>query len=43
VAIDTEGRVHALDHTGDWYLGHDIDQGLTALLSGTEPTRLTTG
>ncbi|CAM5727677.1 hypothetical protein SHIRM173S_03536 [Streptomyces hirsutus] len=43
VAIDTEGRVYALDHTGDWYLGHYIDQGLTALITGTEPARLTTG
>lgn len=43
VAIDTEGRVYALDHTGDWYLGHHIDQGLTALITGTEPARLTTG
>jgi hypothetical protein len=43
LAIDTEGRVYALDHTGDWYLGADIDQALTALVAGTEPVRLTTG
>jgi SUKH-3 immunity protein of toxin-antitoxin system len=43
IAIDTEGRVYALDHTGDWYLGPDIDHGLTTLLAGTEPARLTTG
>ncbi|MEU2583070.1 SUKH-3 domain-containing protein [Streptomyces avermitilis] len=43
VAIDTEGRVYALDHTGDWYLGPDIDQGLTTLLTGIEPVRLTAG
>ncbi|QKW07048.1 SUKH-3 domain-containing protein [Streptomyces sp. NA04227] len=43
LAIDTEGRVHSLDHTGDWYLGPDIDQALTALLTGVQPTRLTTG
>ncbi|MFF8944239.1 SUKH-3 domain-containing protein [Streptomyces sp. NPDC014864] len=43
LAIDTEGRVYALDHTGDWYLGPDIDQALTALVSGTQPTRLTGG
>ncbi|MFF9212518.1 MULTISPECIES: SUKH-3 domain-containing protein [unclassified Streptomyces] len=42
IAIDTEGRVYALDHTGDWYLGPDIDQALTALVTGTQPTRLTT-
>jgi hypothetical protein len=43
IAIDTEGRVYALDHTGDWYLGPDIDHALTTLLAGTEPLRLTTG
>ncbi|GGM04724.1 hypothetical protein GCM10010129_55360 [Streptomyces fumigatiscleroticus] len=41
LAIDTEGRVYALDHTGDWYLGPDIDQALAALVAGTEPVRLT--
>lgn len=41
LAIDNDGRVYALDHTGDWYLGTDIDQGLTTLLTGTSPTRLT--
>ncbi|WP_309093761.1 SUKH-3 domain-containing protein [Streptomyces sp.] len=43
LAIDTEGRVYTLDHTGDWYLGADIDQGLTTLIAGTAPARLTTG
>ncbi|MFF4761185.1 SUKH-3 domain-containing protein [Streptomyces sp. NPDC001292] len=43
LAIDSEGRVYALDHTGDWYLGPDIDQALSALVSGTQPVRLTTG
>ena len=43
LAIDTEGRVYALDHTGDWFLGPDIDAALTTLLAGTEPHRLTTG
>ncbi|MFC3572823.1 SUKH-3 domain-containing protein [Streptomyces yaanensis] len=43
LAIDTEGRVYALDHTGDWYLGPDIDHGLTTLLTGTHPVRLTAG
>ncbi|GAA3302787.1 SUKH-3 domain-containing protein [Streptomyces cinereospinus] len=42
LAIDTAGRVYALDHTGDWYLGPDIDKALTGLVSGLEPTRLTT-
>lgn len=43
LAIDAEGRVYALDHTGDWYLGPDIDQALGALISGIEPVRLTAG
>ncbi|MEU3949904.1 SUKH-3 domain-containing protein [Streptomyces sp. NPDC029526] len=43
LAIDAEGRVYTLDHTGDWYLGPGIDHALTALLTGTHPTRLTTG
>ena len=43
IAIDADGRVYTLDHTGDWYLGANIDQALTGLISGTEPTRLTTG
>ncbi|MFI0513904.1 hypothetical protein RKD19_004834 [Streptomyces canus] len=43
LAIDTEGRVYALDHTGDWYLGPDIDHALAGLVSGVEPARLTAG
>ncbi|PNG16516.1 SUKH-3 domain-containing protein, partial [Streptomyces cahuitamycinicus] len=43
LAIDTDGRAYTLDHTGDWYLGPDIDQALATLITGTEPTRLTTG
>ncbi|CAL9298292.1 SUKH-3 domain-containing protein [Streptomyces rochei] len=43
LAIDAEGRVYALDHTGDWYLGPDIDSALAALVAGTQPARLTTG
>ncbi|MET9440872.1 SUKH-3 domain-containing protein [Streptomyces sp. NPDC006610] len=42
LAIDTEGRVYALDHTGDWYLGPDIDHALTGLITGLTPQRLTT-
>ncbi len=41
LAIDTEGRVYALDHTGDWYLGPDVDQALSTLVTGLEPIRLT--
>ncbi|MCX4511369.1 SUKH-3 domain-containing protein [Streptomyces sp. NBC_01619] len=42
LAIDAEGRVYSLDHTGDWYLGPDLDQALTALVTGNQPPRLTT-
>ncbi|MFD5655223.1 SUKH-3 domain-containing protein [Streptomyces sp. NPDC127039] len=42
VAIDAEGRVYALDHTGDWYLGTTIDTALATLVGGTQPPRLTT-
>ncbi|MFD7065337.1 SUKH-3 domain-containing protein [Streptomyces sp. NPDC059906] len=42
VAIDAEGRVYALDHTGDWYLGATIDTALATLVAGTQPPRLTT-
>ncbi|MFE6691275.1 SUKH-3 domain-containing protein [Streptomyces sp. NPDC057743] len=41
LAIDTEGRVYSLDHTGDWYLGPDLDQALGTLILGTRPSRLT--
>ncbi|MEU4151515.1 SUKH-3 domain-containing protein [Streptomyces sp. NPDC026659] len=43
LAIDAEGRVYALDHSGDWYLGPDIDHALTTLVMGTHPVRLTAG
>ncbi|MGW3815166.1 SUKH-3 domain-containing protein [Streptomyces sp. NPDC005046] len=41
LAIDAEGRVYTLDHTGDWYLGPHIDAAITTLLTGAAPTRLT--
>jgi hypothetical protein len=41
LAIDAEGRVFSIDHTGDWYLGPDIDQALRTLVTGVEPVRLT--
>ncbi|MFD7879964.1 SUKH-3 domain-containing protein [Streptomyces sp. NPDC059766] len=43
LTIDTEGRVYTLDHTGDWYLGPDIDHALALLVTGIEPARLTAG
>ncbi|MEV5259933.1 SUKH-3 domain-containing protein [Streptomyces anulatus] len=41
LAIDTEGRVYSIDHTGDWFLGQDIDEALATLITGTQPARLT--
>lgn len=43
LAIDARGRVYAIDHTGDWYLGDTFDQALVTLLTGTRPLRLATG
>lgn len=43
LAIDIAGRVYSLDHTGDWYLGRDIDQALGTLITGTRPARLQVG
>ncbi|MGP3984156.1 SUKH-3 domain-containing protein [Streptomyces sp. KR80] len=40
LAIDAAGRVYSLDHTGDWYLGADIDGALATLVTGTRPARL---
>ncbi|MFF2020757.1 SUKH-3 domain-containing protein [Streptomyces sp. NPDC058171] len=42
LAIDAEGRVYGLDHTGDWYLGPDLDTALITLVTGALPPRLTT-
>jgi SUKH-3 immunity protein len=43
LAIDDEGRVYSLDHSGDWYLGRDFDAALSTLITGTEPVRLIYG
>ncbi|MEU5022871.1 SUKH-3 domain-containing protein [Streptomyces milbemycinicus] len=43
LTIDAEGRVYSLDHTGDWYLGADIDAALAALVMGVQPQRLPRG
>ncbi|MFJ9769849.1 SUKH-3 domain-containing protein [Kitasatospora sp. NPDC101157] len=42
LAVDEEGRVYSLDHTGEWFLGHGIDQAISALVLGTAPERLRT-
>ncbi|MDG9705318.1 SUKH-3 domain-containing protein [Streptomyces sp. DH37] len=41
LAIDEQGRVYSIDHTGDWYLGPTVDAALTTLVTGTSPKRLT--
>ncbi|MGP4112229.1 SUKH-3 domain-containing protein [Streptomyces sp. 4N509B] len=42
LAVDREGRVYCVDHTGDWYLGADVRAALTTLLTGARPERLRT-
>ncbi|WP_431945673.1 SUKH-3 domain-containing protein [Actinacidiphila sp. bgisy167] len=42
LAIDAEGRVYCIDHTGDYYMGPSIDAALEALTTGSRPHRLTT-
>ncbi|MFG3050251.1 SUKH-3 domain-containing protein [Kitasatospora sp. NPDC048239] len=42
LAVDEEGRVYSLDHAGEWFLGHGIDQAVSALILGTAPERLRT-
>ncbi|MDX3239932.1 SUKH-3 domain-containing protein [Streptomyces sp. ME03-5709C] len=42
LAIDAEGRVYCVDHTGDYYVGPSIDAAIGALATGTRPHRLTT-
>ncbi|WP_344443829.1 SUKH-3 domain-containing protein [Kitasatospora nipponensis] len=43
LAIDEAGRVFSLDHTGEWFLGADLDQAVSTLVLGTCPERLHTG
>lgn len=35
--------MYSIDHTGDWYLGHDIDAALATLVTGLQPERLVSG
>jgi hypothetical protein len=42
LAIDEAGRVYSLDHTGEWFLGADLDQAVSTLVLGTRPERLRT-
>jgi hypothetical protein len=40
LAVDERGRVFALDHAGEWFLGETIAAALTTLVTGTQPRRL---
>ncbi|WP_037608147.1 SUKH-3 domain-containing protein [Streptacidiphilus rugosus] len=40
LAIDAVGRVYSLDHAGEWFLGHSMDQALTTLIAGRRAERL---
>ena len=40
LALDEDGRVYSLDHTGEWYLGRSVDQAVNALVLGLRPERL---
>ncbi|MEY9878075.1 hypothetical protein ABH931_007599 [Streptacidiphilus sp. MAP12-33] len=40
LAIDAAGRVYSLDHAGEWFLGHSMDQALTTLINGMRAERL---
>ncbi|WP_377274144.1 SUKH-3 domain-containing protein [Peterkaempfera sp. SMS 1(5)a] len=42
LAIDALGRVYSLDHSGEWYLGQNVDHAVTTLVMGTAPERLRT-
>jgi hypothetical protein len=37
LVADSTGRVYALDQGGEWFLGDDIDEALTGLLTGDGP------
>lgn len=41
LSVDGEGRMFVSDHTGDWLLGETVDEGLTALVLGLSPRRVT--
>ncbi|MBB1257082.1 SUKH-3 domain-containing protein [Streptomyces alkaliterrae] len=43
LAIDAQGRVYSLDHSGDYYLGPHLDAALGTLVEGVRPIRLSYG
>lgn len=40
LAIDAQGRVYSLDHSGDYYLGARLETALATLIDGVRPVRL---
>ncbi len=40
LAIDGDGRVFVVDHTGEWLVGDTIEDALTALVLGIQPVRI---
>ncbi|MBX7270167.1 SUKH-3 domain-containing protein [Micromonospora sp. Llam7] len=40
LAVDEQGRVFVLDHTGDWFLGGSLDEALSTLVLGRHPRRV---
>jgi hypothetical protein len=42
LVVDAQGRVHSLDHSGEWYLGPSVDHAVTSLVMGLAPERLST-
>ncbi len=40
LAVDEQGRVFVLDHTGDWFLGASVDEALVTLVLGRHPRRV---
>lgn len=40
LAIDEQGRVFALDHSGEWLLGESVEEALTTLVLGRRPSRV---
>ena len=40
LAIDEQGRVFAIDHAGEWFLGPSVEAALETLIIGTSPPRV---
>ena len=40
LAVDDRGRVFALDHAGEWFLGETVAAALTTLITGSQPHRV---